>query len=360
MHGLSESEADDSDSPNSPPIINQKYWQSKGKILGQCVEMWDTFYGILDQGVSRNPDIDEDFMHTDLDNQRYKKFRLLVTVAPEMAKLLEKADSSGLTGPGFTKALDEVIDTGHKRARRVDISGIRGAIGQWLGIIWEPASPAVWHLLGFNHQTTGKFLCPVTLDWGDPNVRERLRRGLEELTSTDLPAFLWSNGTFSIEDPYKGFLRGSLLAMSYKHIFISPSSTKQANKSTHGGNAALHGISFVTYESIAYVATVTWFALSDEPVFNHGGDDNKKQPGFPYCEFYHELIEHQSLMSSEELCSLIQWWNGVIFPRSVYASGDVKKDSAGAMMQERVRARQMELEAAREATVSGVTLVMTE
>ena len=28
--------------------------------------MWDTFNGILDQGVSRNPEIDEDFMHTDL------------------------------------------------------------------------------------------------------------------------------------------------------------------------------------------------------------------------------------------------------------------------------------------------------
>jgi hypothetical protein len=39
---------------------------AKGKILGHCVEMWDTFNGILDQGVSRNPDIDEDFMHTDL------------------------------------------------------------------------------------------------------------------------------------------------------------------------------------------------------------------------------------------------------------------------------------------------------
>ena len=47
-------------------IIQRKYWRTKGKILGRCVEMWDTFNGILDQGVSRNPDIDEDFMHTDL------------------------------------------------------------------------------------------------------------------------------------------------------------------------------------------------------------------------------------------------------------------------------------------------------
>jgi hypothetical protein len=49
-----------------PSLIQRKYWRSKGKILGRCVEMWDTFNGILDQGVSRNPDIDEDFMHTEL------------------------------------------------------------------------------------------------------------------------------------------------------------------------------------------------------------------------------------------------------------------------------------------------------
>lgn len=49
-----------------PELVQKKYWRSKGKILGRCVEMWDTFNGILDQGVSRNPDNDEDFMHTAL------------------------------------------------------------------------------------------------------------------------------------------------------------------------------------------------------------------------------------------------------------------------------------------------------
>lgn len=61
----SESE-DGEDILDRPAHIQKRYWQSKGKILGRCVEMWDTFNGILDQGVSRNPDIDEDFMHTPL------------------------------------------------------------------------------------------------------------------------------------------------------------------------------------------------------------------------------------------------------------------------------------------------------
>ena len=49
-----------------PIVIHRRYWRSKGKILGRCVEMWDTFNGILDQGASRNPEIDEDFMHTEV------------------------------------------------------------------------------------------------------------------------------------------------------------------------------------------------------------------------------------------------------------------------------------------------------
>ena len=41
-----------------------------------------------------------------------------------------------------------------------------------------------------------------------------------------------------------------------------------------------------------------------------------------------------------------------IFPRSVYTSGNVKKDSVGAMMRERMRIKRLELEAARRAAES--------
>ena len=66
MACFSSSDSDSEEDDTGAPHIHRKYWRSKGKILGRCVEMWDTFNGILDQGVSRNPDIDEDFMHTAL------------------------------------------------------------------------------------------------------------------------------------------------------------------------------------------------------------------------------------------------------------------------------------------------------
>src|SRR6266702_6582601 len=67
-HTYSDSNADiesNTDDPTSP-LINKQYWKKKGLILGRLVEMWDTFCQIIDEGVSRDPGVDEDFMHTDL------------------------------------------------------------------------------------------------------------------------------------------------------------------------------------------------------------------------------------------------------------------------------------------------------
>jgi len=47
-------------------LINEQYWRKKGMILGRCVEMWDRFNQIIDEGVSRDPDLDEVGIHTTL------------------------------------------------------------------------------------------------------------------------------------------------------------------------------------------------------------------------------------------------------------------------------------------------------
>jgi hypothetical protein len=35
-------------------------------ILSHCVEMWDRFSQIIDEGVSHDPDLNEDDIHTEL------------------------------------------------------------------------------------------------------------------------------------------------------------------------------------------------------------------------------------------------------------------------------------------------------
>ena len=54
------------DEDKTTPLIDESYWRKKGMILGRCVEMWDTFNQILDEGVGSNPEADENFLHTEL------------------------------------------------------------------------------------------------------------------------------------------------------------------------------------------------------------------------------------------------------------------------------------------------------
>ncbi|KAH9028596.1 hypothetical protein EDB85DRAFT_1867775 [Lactarius pseudohatsudake] len=349
MDSSSETESDD---PMSP-LVDQLYWKKKGLILGRCVEMWDTFYQIIDEGASRDPDVDEDSTRTDFENKLYKKFLLLVEVAPGIIHVLQRAGEQA--GPELSLELDKAIDIGRKQARRGDINGIRGAIGLWPCIDWQPAFPIARHLLGFNHRTSGRLLCPVTLNWADDSVRDSLRHGTQNVTAADHPAFLWPQDVFTLDDIYKGFLRGPVLLMAYKYIFISPSSARETDRSTRGGNASLHDVSFVTYESVAYVATVTRFALSNEPAFGPGGQNNIQIGGFPYRAFYREILEHKGLMPEDELVSLLQWWNEKIFPRTIYNSDDVRSNSAGAIMREQARARRLADEA-----VANTAMVMAE
>ncbi|KAN0130582.1 hypothetical protein V8E53_011668 [Lactarius tabidus] len=336
----------ESDNDGTTPLIDEDYWRKKGMILGQ----------ILDEGVDCNPEVDENFMHTTFENQLYKKFLLFIEVAPAMIKTLQRGNLND-AGSALSARLDRVIDLGRQQAHQADANGVCSAIGQWPSINWEPAFPVVHHLLSFNHNTSGQLLCPITLDWDDAKVREGLCHGTQDLTAVDLPTFLWPDGAFYTEDAYNSFLCSPLLVTTYKHIFISPSSANKTNKSTRGGNAALHNITFVTYESIAYVATVTCFALSDEPSFGPGGSDadKRRRRGFPYRMFYCEILDHKDLMSEDELISLIQWWNKKIFPHTIYTSNTLRKGSAGVIMWENARAKHIEHEAAERTVVEHVS-----
>ncbi|KAH9013217.1 hypothetical protein EDB84DRAFT_1568756 [Lactarius hengduanensis] len=273
------------DSDKTDISLTDKFWKKKGMILGRCVEMWDRFYVMIDEAVSRNPAVDEDNVHTDSSNLQYKKYCLLTEIAPEMSKLVQRVGECA--GPQFSVSLNIIIDMGRKQARRADVNGIRSSVGLWPCIDWEPPFPHSRHLLGFNHLTSGQLLCPVTLDWDDA---EWVFFSLTwVLYSPKFLAFAsnFTVGNFEIRDPYKGFLRSTLLVVAYKHVFISPSSAKVANRSTRGGNAALHNITSVTFESVTYVATLVRFALSNEPTFVPGGQDpvTGQQNGFPYCDF---------------------------------------------------------------------------
>ncbi|KAH8977765.1 hypothetical protein EDB86DRAFT_2837331 [Lactarius hatsudake] len=306
---------------------------------------------IIDEGASHDPDVNEDSMQTDFENKLYKKFLLLVEVAPGIIHILQRAGEQA--SPELSLELDrvkcwqgsvDVMQAGsrgsHKQACCGDINGICGVIGLWPCIDWQPAFPIACHLLGFNHHTSGRLLCPVTLNWANDSIYDALHHSMQNVTVADHPAFLWSQDVFTLNNIYKWFLHGP----AYKYIFISPSSTKETDRSTHGGNASLHDLTFVTYESVAYVTMVTHFALSNKLAFGPGGHDNNIQV---------EILEHKELMPEDELVSLLQWWNEKIFPHTLYSSDNVRNNSVGAIMCEQARARWLADEAAAAMVIAG-------
>ncbi|TFY53732.1 hypothetical protein EVG20_g9987 [Dentipellis fragilis] len=325
---------------NDVALFDEKYWEAKGKILGRCVEMWDSFNLILDEGISRDPENDISELRTTMQNECYRLFRQLLDVAPAMVSVLEAAGDN--LGAVLTKQLHDVIDRGRKAARREDVNGIKEEIGKWSRIQWEPAFPSERHLLGFYHETTGSLLAPVGENWNDQRVRDKYRAGLIKVGPDDYPAFLWPRGLYDPDNMMKDVLRGELIELGYLHIFICPTAAKNGSRSTCPGNAALHDIAFVTYESICYVATIVRYALSDEQRFSPG---NSKDPkSFPYRDFYRELLDLRHHMTQEEVDGLLTWWNEKIFPASVYTPRKKNPNSIAAKMRAQAKEKRIACE----------------
>lgn len=106
-----------------------------------------------------------------------------------------------------------------------------------------------------------------------PSIQTRLR-SLELLVPGEQwPIFIYKDNVVNEEDEWDGLFRSKLLVTvslsntahiyncsyfpdkAYKHIFTSPSSVEKETKSTRSGNARIHGMTGITFASLAYVAT---------------------------------------------------------------------------------------------------------
>ncbi|KAG2039773.1 hypothetical protein BDR03DRAFT_859536, partial [Suillus americanus] len=137
-----------------------------------------------------------------------------------------------------------------------------------------------------------------------------LRGGITKARSDDFPLFLYSDEQVDTEDLFRGFLRNMILGLL--HVFRGPSTATNSSRSgTRKGNAATHSISKVTVPSIAYIATLIRFVLSDQPTFSAGGSSGH----WPYRTFYRTLLEVVSIMDSHEREDLLSWWNECVLLR---------------------------------------------
>ncbi|KAF8516266.1 hypothetical protein JB92DRAFT_3114313 [Gautieria morchelliformis] len=145
---------------------------------------------------------------------------------------------------------------------------------------------------GFNHPLTGRLLCPAKLDYMDLSIQQQLKSG--------------------DNDEIQGLLRSELLVQAYKCIFLGPSAWVRKDgksKTTRASKAVLCEMDRVTTRSLAYVAVLTYFAMSSSE------NNQKSGATFELSAMYWQIVnmlEDDDL--KEEADALLLWWNQQIHP----------------------------------------------
>ncbi|TFK34100.1 hypothetical protein BDQ12DRAFT_614002, partial [Crucibulum laeve] len=182
-----------------------------------------------------------------------------------------------------------------------DAMALKSAVIVWVeqeGFTFDPPiNPSQKSDRGFTNNTTGKFLCPVGMNWLDISTRCAIQRGEIVIPSTAWPMMLYNCLIYYPNDPWNGFLHGQILVKTYMHIFVSPST----GRDIENFNSA------VTISSIAYAATQARHALSPLPTLAMK-DHKRKLPESRV--FYGSLMQLlEDLEQKHEVEALISWWN---------------------------------------------------
>ncbi|RXW12519.1 hypothetical protein EST38_g13335 [Candolleomyces aberdarensis] len=271
-----------------------------GRHFGRTVHAFANIHSLILAGLS----VEQPDLESTQQRREYRVFKKLLKMIPNFEERLLEA------GPEEIVLMAGLIQKGASSSRSDDTSSMKSAAIDWITPENEPLKPSLFRNQkvdrGFNHEVTGRLLCPTSLDWSDPEIKAGLRNKEITISGADWPRFLYRDEIYDPEDPWKGLLRAELLVL---HIFTSPSSTEDAPRATRSGNARIHGMTRVTPASIAYTATQVRFALSSATTFCRTDRDTDSET------FYTSLLELlEDLDEEEEIKALLSWWNGRIFP----------------------------------------------
>ncbi|KAH6867553.1 hypothetical protein BKA70DRAFT_1380024 [Coprinopsis sp. MPI-PUGE-AT-0042] len=219
----------------------------------------------MDAGTHKRPD-------SARARKEYRVYRQLLNIVPGLEELLKTAGTD-------IELICTEIQAGVNSARSDDTKGLKPVIIDWITegkLVNPPLRRNAKAGRGFEHDITGRLLCPVGVDWDDTAQRERLRNHEMVVSGTQWPHCMYENETCDPSNPWKGLLRNQLLIKAFKHIFLSPSSLETAR---------LHNMNSVTKASIAYVATQVRFALSSTQTFSRADEEMDSET------FYNSIIE---------------------------------------------------------------------
>ncbi|KAG1887522.1 uncharacterized protein F5891DRAFT_1132144 [Suillus fuscotomentosus] len=304
-----------------------------GRHFGQTVFALCNFPALLTSGILRL----EELQDTSIEDypadvrREHRVFMELIDSYPGLLARLTDSEEEDIIHVG------ELLGKGASGARGDDTKTLKSAVLEWLMPRGQPLilplSRNIKSDRGFNHEVTGRLLCPAGLDWSDVETKQALKSGETAVSGDQWPVFLYAGYHYDPDDPWKGLLRSEILTFGFKHVFTSPSSVDKEPKATRSGNAYLHGMKSVTKGSLAYIATQIRFALSSSSVFSRTDTVTDSD------NFYHSILDLlEDPDEIEEVDDLMTWWTRRIFPNSSSSQRSISKNSALAKIREKCAA----------------------
>ncbi|KAF9492667.1 hypothetical protein BDN71DRAFT_1433033 [Pleurotus eryngii] len=227
------------------------------------------------------------------------------------------------------------LEAGSKSARGDDLSGLRKMVGHKLNA--DQASPRTHYFppeertgRGLQNDITGCLLCPIEFDWNSASIKAFLRKHDNpsyNINSSYFIRFLYQGQEGDPEDIEKGFLYSEWIVQGLRHVFTSPSSVFQSTtereneppakkarkKPTKQTVAQLMGMKHVTPRSVAYIAVLIHFSLTDAEnwCINYNG--------FNYLGFYNAIVDYFETATPdtdeyENMQDILAWYDRQVFP----------------------------------------------
>ncbi|KAH6899085.1 hypothetical protein BKA70DRAFT_1231024 [Coprinopsis sp. MPI-PUGE-AT-0042] len=276
-----------------------------GRHFGRTVQTFCRIQALLKEGIAIAVQLDADELSEEElpedERREYQIYKRLLKLSPKLEERLYTGSEQDIYHIG------DMISKGSANARSDDTRALKSSIVDWItphgGVLVPPLQRNVKTDRGFHHDRTGQLLCPATLDWSSPSIREDLRSGQLVPSGEQWPLFLYQDHKYDPQDPWRGLLRGPLL--------IKASSLSLSDHwATRCSNSRLHGMTSCTVPSIAYIATQVRFALSSTAVFSRNDKITDSE------RFYNSIVGF--LEDPEEhvdVKKLLVWWDRQIFPK---------------------------------------------
>ncbi|KAG0695753.1 hypothetical protein DFH29DRAFT_1005161 [Suillus ampliporus] len=274
---------------------------------------------------------------TDLQNARYRSYKMLVLWCPHVQELLQSGAERMELAYSFNK-----LNSNADSARGDDTTRLKRAVADWLMECIPCPDPLIKLYdkqgQGLNNDATGRLICPVDYNWDDSDIRQAIRDYHPDymITASSWPMFLYANGLYNHQNPRAGLFQGELLLKAFKYIFTSPTSTDSDLENQYDGVSAqchsrrkrttgerrtrrhvagILNMTSVQPRAIAYIAVQLRFALSSTGSWRTTDDT------FDYQEFYDNIVNYFELTTTPDAIKavndLLLWWNICVFgPRN--------------------------------------------